>query len=117
MSVTSEDVGTTLWDFMQRAFIGEDMERALPTVLVEQWLFERLESLVPISVEEVCQWPRAYGAAAFELISQYVMFTAVNPDLPYPSDFLDGCGPQQLGPAVLAWFAEHRWPFPQLLHR
>ena len=53
----------------------------------------------------------------YELFTQYLIAFGLSRDVQYPDDLLDGCGPNELGPRLLAFFGNQRWPFPNELPR
>jgi hypothetical protein len=78
-------------------------------------VFTRLERGTPLSAAEVCAMPPEQRRIVQEILSQYIIFFTSFADLKFPLGFLSGSSADELGPAVLAYICEHRWPFPQLL--
>ena len=111
-------VGTTvqqaLYNFTQYAFIGGAIEtepfdiKQFPTVVS----ILRLGSLTQ---QDLAMQTLSVQRVLYELLTQYIMFLTINPDLPFPPDFLENSNAQVIGPPITAYMAEHAWPFPQML--
>jgi tetratricopeptide (TPR) repeat protein len=109
-------VQEVLYNFTQYAFIGGSIKaepldiKHFPTVLtILRSGTLRQQDLATQSL----QVQRVF----YELLSQYMMFLAMNPELPFPPDFLTQSSAKALGSQVTAYMAEHKWPFPQMLQQ
>lgn len=107
-------VQEVFYNFTQYAFIGGAIKAEpldvthFPTVLTilrSGTLTQQGLAAQPLQVQRVL----------YELLTQYIMFLTMNPELPFPSDFLAQSSAKALGPQVAAYMAEHEWPFPQML--
>lgn len=110
-------VSKCLLEFAQNAFGQEAhviLKRALVLLHAEE-VFARLRTLDPLTAEEAQRMTPEQQRVLYEIITQYIQFTTVFDHLRFPPSFLDGSSRDILPASVLRYFAEHRWPFPQLL--
>ncbi|MEW6648145.1 MAG: hypothetical protein AB1450_13180 [Pseudomonadota bacterium] len=113
--MNTDNVSKTLFDFVQTAFWPEEMKQDTISLAREKQLLGRLSSGKGLTQAEVARMDRPDRKLLYELLTQYIMFLTMNPGLRFPDDFLDDASDGELGPALLAYIAEHSWPFPQLL--
>ncbi len=110
----AEDVCEVVYNFSLgslRMFAGEtelDLDSA-------DWLFSTFKDREAITAEDVVAMPQDEARALYEILTQYIMFLTMNPDLWFPDEFLLGSSDSRLGVSLLRYMAEHRWPFPQML--
>ena len=106
-----------LYYFLQMAFHGktERMKEIAFSHSVAAKVFEDLARAGSLSIKEVMTMPESEMRALYELMTQYVMFLTMSPDLSFPRDFLLGSSKTQIGKPWLNYFVERRFPFPQRL--
>lgn len=109
-------VQEVLYNFTQYAFIGgaikaESLDvRHFPTVLT-------ILRSGTLTQQDLASQPLQVQRVFYELLRQYIMFLTMNPELPFPPDFLAQSSVKTLGPQVTAYMVEHGWPFPQMLQQ
>jgi hypothetical protein len=116
-SIAAAPVTEILYAFSQSAF-GEGTRMISKQPLEMAYaprVFGRLATLKPMTAHEVRRMPIEQQRVLYEIIGQYIEFTTVFGHLKFPGSFLAGSSGQLLAPPVLAYFVEHRWPFPQRL--
>ena len=113
--ITSNEVQELIYDFTQRCFIGEESKVKL-NLSKENGMFEFLSN-GELTQLQAHQLSKNHKKLLQELLTQYIMFLQMNPELPFPPDFLDGSNNNVLGQKLLSFICEHRWPFPQLLKK
>lgn len=113
----AETVNELIYNFTQAVFRKrvkvlkkEPLKRAH-----EEALFKRLSSGDSLTTNEVAGMPRRQQKLLYELLTQYIMFFQLNPELQFPNDFLDDSYNDELGVQILAYIAQHTWPYPQTL--
>jgi len=86
--VTSKEVAEAIFNFAQRCFIGEKGKVNL-NMAKEKGLFEYLSNgeLTQIQAHQMSENHRKLLR---ELLTQYIMFLQMNPELPFPPNFLKG---------------------------
>lgn len=114
-AVTASDVGTVIFNFTQRCFIGEG-DQGQVDLSHENSLFHRLKA-GPISQVEAHQLPPGQRQVLRELLTQYIMFLEMNKKLEFPTGFLDDSNQDSLGTNLLGYICHYKWPFPQMLNR
>lgn len=112
-ALSGAEVSEVIYNFTQRCFIGEK-DSSDVDLSHEGALFKRLVA-GPITQVEAHQLPAGQRRVFRELLTQYIMFLEMNKQLPFPSDFLAGSSPDELGRNLLEYICHYRWPFPQML--
>jgi len=112
--VSADQVVEFFYGFAQKNRLVRG-DRALPLDL-EAGFFALLEGN-SLTAEEIAQWSEGYRLLLAELMAQYIMALMVDNHLTYPPTFLDGCTDHAVGPSVLRYWREQRWPVPRLLGR
>lgn len=112
-AILATDVEEVLYNFAHGCFAGKREEE--PLDLSEEDCFFAILINGPLRLLEVHQLPSKHKHLLRELLTQYIMFLEMNQGLPFPTSFLDGSSKEQLGPPLLQYIHEHRWPFPQML--
>jgi len=114
----ADDVCSILYNFSLgsfRKFAGmPDSPVDLPSA---DWLFSTFTDREAITADDVAAMPAKEARAMYEILTQYIMFLTMNPHLWYPDEFLLGSSGSRLGTPLLQYFAEHRWPFPQMISK
>ena len=114
-ALSGAQVSEVIYNFSQRCFVGEkDLSEV--DLSYEGALFKRLVA-GSISQVEAHQLPAGQRRVFRELLTQYIMFLEMNKQLPFPSDFLAGSSPDELGRNLLKYICHYRWPFPQMFSR
>lgn len=114
--ISASKVQELLYNFTQYAFIGGE----IPSQPLDLKQFRKVIRILEggsLTQTNVANQPVQVQRVLYELLTQYIMFVSVNPQLRYPPDFLTESSPTELGTAVTAYMVEHEWPFPQMLHQ
>ncbi|WP_125561425.1 hypothetical protein [Pseudoalteromonas rubra] len=113
--VTSQAVQEVIFNFTQRVFIGEKNKGKL-NMSKERGLFDFLSG-GELTQIQAHQMSINHQKLLYELLTQYILFLSMNPELPFPEDFLDESDETKLGKQLLQYVCEYRWPFPQQLKK
>lgn len=103
--VTGHDVQGAVYNFMLSAMGGEPAAAYAPSR--EDAALALFASHRTLRAETVAAWPPETRSAARQWLTLMVMFSGLNPNLEFPSDFLTGTTAQRLGEPVLAYILQH----------
>lgn len=109
-------VQEVFYNFTQYAFIGGAIKaepldvRHFPKVLT-------ILRFGTLTQQDLATQSLQVQRVFYELLTQYIMFLTMNPELPFPPVFLAQSSAKALGPQVTEYMAEHEWPFPQMLQQ
>lgn len=103
-----------LVEFIHAAFAGAASDAPFSRAN-EARMFARLREGRPLAAADLRALPPEERRLWLEFFTQYLGFCAMNPRMRWPLALLDGTSSDQIGPPLLAFFAEHSWPFPLLL--
>lgn len=113
--VTSEKVQEVIFDFTQRSFIGEKGKEKL-NLSKEKGFFDFLKNN-EIDQIKAYQMSENHRKLLRELLSQYIIFLQMNPELPFPDEFLEDSSKDVLGRSLLDYMCHYKWPFPQSIEK
>ena len=115
--VKTEEVQEILYNFTMYAFrdFAEESKRVVLTKEAAREVFEILKSINTLSATEATMLPKPHKKALYELLLQYITFTAMFPHLQFPDGFLHGASERLLNAQLLSYILGNSWPFPQQL--
>ncbi|WP_157817638.1 hypothetical protein [Candidatus Thiodictyon syntrophicum] len=112
--VRCELVQEVFYNFTQYAFIGG----AIRSEPLDLGHFPKIIAILrfgTLTQQDLAAQSLPAQRVFYEILTQYIMFFTMNPDLLFPPDFLTQSSAQSLGPNVTKYMADHEWPFPQML--
>jgi hypothetical protein len=112
--IAAEDMQEVIYNFTQRAFIGGDIKK-VPFDQSKTYEVMSLLNADSLSQADLAMLPVKIQRVIYELLTQYIMFVSMNPQLLFPPRFLQGSNENQLGAPLLSYIRENQWPFPQML--
>ena len=112
---SAEQVLDCLFSFCQHAFKRKagKVQNQYVNRSLDNELFSWLANCPELTTSEIKQLNREKQVWLYHLLTQYIAFMTMFPDLTFPDFFLHGSSRKRLQQPLLEYLASNQWPSPQ----